>query len=310
MSENRLADLLDEVERCKKLYPESSQDQKIVKLLFETRSQFEKDYGSFESVQMRGLTQEQADLSFRNASVIITEINLNSDIFFNFLNSTCLSVINHFPSLETPLESLCTYVRGSLKSCSDTIDAEEIFQIINGSFEEIHIKKDFLTFILSFVLSSVYSWHMSDSINKVTTTLWTHGNCPVCGKRPHYGMLREEDGVKVMECWQCSTRWVYPRLKCPFCETTDHNKIEYFTAGSNNICRVYICNECKKYYKVFDFRERKLNHIFLPVHHIATLSHDIFAVKEGYKPGSSLQWVNDEELILINTRGKDSYEIN
>lgn len=310
MSQGRLVHILDEIERCKRLYPESNQDPEIVRLMFQTRSKFEKGYDFTESAWKQDLTQEQADVSFRNKQTIITEAKLNKEVFLKFLDLICMNIINHVPALQASLESLCAYVKEDLESCKDTLDAEKVYEIISTSFEEIHVKKDFVTFIFSFILSSVYQWHMDNSLKNVSTKLWTHGNCPVCGKSPHYGMLREEDGTKVMECWQCGTRWVHSRLKCPFCETTDHRKLEYFTAGSNNICRVYICSGCKKYYKVFDFRERERTYVYLPVHHIATLSHDIFAEKEGYKPGSDLQWVNDEELILINTRGKINYEIN
>ena len=305
MEKSRLAAILDEIEQCKKLYPESSQDQEIVKLLFQTRSKFEQDNDCSKSDWKQDLTQAQADEIFKNNKTIISEVKLSKEIFWRFFELTCDSISNLQPALETPLKDLCACVREELESYKDTVDAEKICQIMNKSFEKINVKNDFATFVFSFVLSSVYQWHMDDSLKKVNTKLWTHSNCPICGKSPHYGMLREKDGAKVMECWQCGTQWIYSRLKCPFCETTDHRKLGYFTAGSDAICRVYFCRECNKYHKVFDFREREGAQVFLTVHHLASLSHDILAENEGYKPGSCLHWVNDEELITTNTGGEE-----
>lgn len=310
MSLHELADILDEIERCKKLYPESNQDQGILKLLYQLKNQFESEYSSIKNTWVQCFTQEQANKNFKNNQILLSETSINKDTYLEFLELILTNFINYLPELKVPLEGLSAFVREDLKSFEDTIDTEKICETINESFTELNIQKDFTTFVFSFIISFLYQWHLDESINKISTNLWTHGNCPVCGKKPHFGMLRKEDGAKVMECWQCAARWVYSRLKCPYCGATDHNKLGYFTAGSNNICRIYFCNECKKYYKIFDFREREHDHVILPIHHIATLTHDILAVKEGYTSGSYLQWVNDEELNQNKRGSKISDEIN
>lgn len=310
MTVGTLAEVMNELERCKKTYPDSYPDQKIIRVLFQAKDNFEKERVSQLSLGQVNLTQEQVNESFRKGEIINAAAKLNKEAFLDFLALISNGIAGLFPQLATQLEDLSAFVRDKLKDCGNSVDSGKIEEFLNYSYAEMQVTKDFATFIFSFIISSLYQWHLPKAMKEVNTKLWTKGQCPVCGKAPHYGMLREEDGALVLECWQCATRWVYSRLKCPFCETTNHNDLSYFTTGSNDLCRIYICRKCQKYYKVFDFRERKHNHIVLFVYHLATLQQDVLAVLEGFQPGSSLQWVNEEELLLLNTRGNKSHEIN
>jgi FdhE protein len=111
---------------------------------------------------------------------------------------------------------------------------------------------------------------------------WDEGYCPVCGKEPKIGEIKEEEGRRYLFCNQCGIEWPYQRIKCPFCSNEEQQTLAYFTVEDDELYRVDVCNECKRYIKIVDFREQK-EEANLDVEDIATLHLDILANEEGYE---------------------------
>jgi FdhE protein len=111
---------------------------------------------------------------------------------------------------------------------------------------------------------------------------WDEGYCPVCGKEPKIGEIKEEEGVRYLFCNQCGIEWPYQRIKCPFCGNEEQQTLAYFTVEDDERYRVDVCNECKRYIKIVDFREMKED-ANLDIEDIATLHLDILANEEGYE---------------------------
>jgi FdhE protein len=111
---------------------------------------------------------------------------------------------------------------------------------------------------------------------------WDEGYCPVCGKEPKIGEIKEEEGMRYLFCNQCGIEWPYQRIKCPFCGNEEQQSLAYFTVENDERYRVDVCNECKRYIKIVDFREMKED-ANLDVEDIATLHLDILASEEGYE---------------------------
>jgi FdhE protein len=110
---------------------------------------------------------------------------------------------------------------------------------------------------------------------------WLEGYCPVCGKEPKIGQIRGEEG-RFLFCNQCGFEWHFLRIKCPFCSNEEQQSLAYFTVEGDEQYRVDVCNECKRYIKIVDFRESK-REPNLDVEDIATLHLDILANEEGYE---------------------------
>ncbi|MDO9559816.1 MAG: formate dehydrogenase accessory protein FdhE [Syntrophales bacterium] len=110
---------------------------------------------------------------------------------------------------------------------------------------------------------------------------WSEGYCPICGKEPKIGQIRGEEG-RFLFCNQCGFEWHFLRIKCPFCSNEEQQSLAYFTVEGNEQYRVDVCNECKRYIKIVDFRESK-REPNLDVEDIATLHLDILANEEGYE---------------------------
>jgi FdhE protein len=110
---------------------------------------------------------------------------------------------------------------------------------------------------------------------------WSEGYCPICGKEPKIGQIRGEEG-RFLFCNQCGFEWHFLRIKCPFCSNEEQQSLSYFTVEGDEQYRVDVCNECKRYIKIVDFRESK-REPNLDVEDIATLHLDILANEEGYE---------------------------
>ncbi|MEN6467197.1 MAG: formate dehydrogenase accessory protein FdhE [Syntrophaceae bacterium] len=110
---------------------------------------------------------------------------------------------------------------------------------------------------------------------------WSEGYCPVCGKDPKIGTLKEEEGRKFLFCNQCGTEWLFRRINCPFCGNEEQKNLSYFTVNSDERYRVDVCDACKRYVKIVDLRNSNKD-ADLDVEDIATLHLDMLANEEGY----------------------------
>jgi FdhE protein len=111
---------------------------------------------------------------------------------------------------------------------------------------------------------------------------WSEGYCPICGKEPKIGEIKGDEEQRFLFCNQCGFEWNYNRIKCPFCGNEEQQTLAYFTVEGEERYRVDVCNVCKRYVKIVDFRdsEGKAN---LDVEDIATLHLDMLASEEGYE---------------------------
>jgi FdhE protein len=115
----------------------------------------------------------------------------------------------------------------------------------------------------------------------IIETGWAEGYCPICGKEPKIGEIREEEGRRFLFCTQCGFEWRFRRIKCPFCGNEEQQTLAYFTIEGEEKYRVDVCHECKRYIKIVDFRESE-DEANLDVEDIATLHLDMLANEEGY----------------------------
>lgn len=118
----------------------------------------------------------------------------------------------------------------------------------------------------------------ADTIQK---SHWDEGYCPVCGKEPKIGELREEEGKRFLFCSQCGTEWSFRRIKCPFCGNEEQKTLSYFTVEEDERYRVDVCDRCKRYIKTIDFRNMQ-EEPNLDIEDIATIHLDMLANEEGY----------------------------
>lgn len=112
---------------------------------------------------------------------------------------------------------------------------------------------------------------------------WTEGSCPFCGSRAGMAELTGEEGKRHLCCATCNTRWLFKRLKCPYCASEDVEKLSYFTA-EGGATRVDTCKGCSRYIKTRDSRKGG-GDIPLEVEDLLTIHLDLLASREGFERG-------------------------
>lgn len=284
----------EEIKRCKKLYKEFGEAEVFLTGICKEADQYfqknpvdviplfdaeeaENKIRSGNSIKLNPpLVKKQFGELFKKATEVMTQVNKE-------LKHTA-------KTLDDKLEQF-------LKASSDELSKEDVYNFRDSLIKETVLEKDMATFLFSFLLSSFYRQQLDSIKEVIRTDLWEGGECPLCGERPHFALLTSDSGAKQLECWLCGTEWIHTRVKCPFCDNEDHEKLGYFTIEDSEICRVNVCNSCCQYYKVFDARKFHVGEeVVLTIHNLATLDYDLLARQEGYLPGSGLEWVNDSEV--------------
>jgi FdhE protein len=129
-------------------------------------------------------------------------------------------------------------------------------------------------------LKPYLAWAAERVMPHVDQDHWKREYCPVCGGAPDFATLDAESGARRLMCSRCDSQWLYRRMGCTSCGTTDHTKLAYYPS-EDNVYRLYVCQECRHYLKTIDLREAK-RVILLPVERVTTVAMDAAARQEGY----------------------------
>lgn len=130
-------------------------------------------------------------------------------------------------------------------------------------------------------LQPYLAWAAEQALPYVDQEHWKQGYCPVCGGAPDFATLDEEVGARHLLCSRCNSQWVHRRVGCPFCGTIDHTKLAYYPSD-DQVYRLYVCQECRRYLKTIDLRKAK-EEILLPAERVTTIAMDAAARQEGYR---------------------------
>jgi formate dehydrogenase maturation protein FdhE len=288
-----------EIDRCKKLYDDFSDGADYVESIFSVLDQcFTKSPDAFVPNELPiALAEEATDLMRKDQSLRFRP-DLETNLFVDLFNTVCKETAKKNPAIKPIFIEIIDKADSYFADKPKMISIDEIDKFRRLLIEETAMENDMATFLFSIVLSSIYRRQLESIAEVLRTDLYEGGDCPLCGEKPHYGMLRAEDGAKQLECWLCGTRWVHTRVKCPYCRNEEREELGYFTIEGKDICRVNYCRACSSYCKIFDLRQLNMDgDVVLAIHNLATLNHDLLAGKEGFKPGSGLEWVNDPDLM-------------
>ena len=111
---------------------------------------------------------------------------------------------------------------------------------------------------------------------------WGGPRCPVCGRSPVVGVLREEGhgARRALVCGLCLTEWDYLRLVCAGCGEQRFESLPVFTAEQFPHVRIEACDTCRTYLKTIDLT--KDGRAVPIVDDIASVSLDLWARDRGY----------------------------
>lgn len=291
-------DVSEEVSLCSKMYPGFEDIAESIRDMLTAGDEFVSRTQAASSLKIP-LGEEEVQNSFRKGESLDLRPEASRDAFEEAASIACDGVLRMYPDVwgleETVQEFRHRFVDEAFDCSQESFDFadDKVADLLSLTPPGEALGRDLCTCIVSFALSMLYRGHLERE--RPDTVLWDGGNCPVCGHKPHFGLLRSDDGARVLQCWLCGTGWQYPRLQCPYCENTDHEKLGYFVVDSMDGCRLHFCRECDHYLKIFDLREYQGDDAVLAIHNMATLTYDVVAHREGFTPGSELHWIDAED---------------
>lgn len=192
----------------------------------------------------------------------------------------CEITAQHRPHLSDQIEGL-------LKLLQDRPDSAQnlaLGYLKQGDMPDSDLEKDqkeLLGFVFYHTLRPFLKAYADALAPLIEEDFWRKGPCPVCGGEPDLGLLDNETGARRLICSRCDTQWLFPRIKCPFCHTTEPSKLSYY-AGEDETYRIYVCQDCRRYLKAIDLRKTQRQALF-PVERITTVELDLTAREEGYR---------------------------
>jgi FdhE protein len=125
---------------------------------------------------------------------------------------------------------------------------------------------------------------INDSLIPLRTGRWDHGYCPTCGSWPLLGEFRGLEQTRFLRCGLCAAEWEFPRLRCPYCDTADHNQLGYFfVEAEDGKFRAATCGVCKGYVKMISTLAA-LSPPRLLVADLETMHLDLAAADRGFVP--------------------------
>jgi FdhE protein len=212
-------------------------------------------------------------------------VPLDTRDFARRCHHVCAAVARHQDN------SLAPAVAEALRR--DELDPRQLTDAtLAGHPEKIHARADELgldagltTTVLRLTLFPVLSRISGDLSSLLAGLQWERGYCPICGSWPLLGEFRGLEQTRFLRCGLCAADWEFPRLRCPFCDTSDHRRLDYFYAeAEEGKYRVATCAECRGYVKMLSSLTA-LSPPALLVADIATMHLDLIAASRGYQTG-------------------------
>jgi FdhE protein len=159
---------------------------------------------------------------------------------------------------------------------------------LNSVIRDFNVDKSILKFLIHVSIYPSLRAHAEMLKDQIDMKKWLRGYCPICGSPPLISQFKSE-GHRFYLCSFCGFEWPGERLKCPFCENSDHTKLHYFYTEGDEAHRVDLCDNCNQYIKTVD--SRTLNYEpDLDLEDIVTIHLDILASEKGYKRPVASPW--------------------
>jgi FdhE protein len=223
------------------------------------------------------------------------EIALDWHAFSLLYEKVCEIGTRHRPDLESEFDALNNLlgadpvrVRGLVARFLDNGTVKLLDSTEDAELPSESIQVELLDFVLTHSLHPFLRPH-ADALKSLLKELlgpewdkgWQRGRCALCGGFPDFAFLDEEAGSRHLVCSHCNSSWRFPRIKCPFCNTTEPSDLSYYPA-TDSAYRVYVCRQCKRYLKAVD--RRRLPGIFsVTVERVRTLGLDLEAREQGFR---------------------------
>lgn len=149
--------------------------------------------------------------------------------------------------------------------------------------EKVRLEEGLIGTMLQMALKPFLVVYTQSLIKLVSQEQWRRASCPICGGAPDFAYLDRERGARWLLCSRCDAQWLFQRLECPYCGTTEQESLSYY-ADDAGLYRLYVCEKCHSCLKAVDLRQTE-SPVVMPLERIITADMDRQAGEKGYHPG-------------------------
>lgn len=146
---------------------------------------------------------------------------------------------------------------------------------------DLGIDEVLLSAVIDCAMKPLLTAQAKNLLKSFPQDMWRRGYCPVCGGKPDFAYLDREKGARWLLCSRCDAEWLFQRLECPYCRTSNQKDLAYYT-DDKGMYRLYICKQCHTYLKTIDLRNAE-SEVLLPLERVLTADLDRQGQEKGYK---------------------------
>lgn len=219
------------------------------------------------------------------------DFHIERSLFLVAAESIILAMENGFPLVAYEFEK----IRLALHS-KDDVHESLLESLVKGNLanlealaQKLETRVELLTLVLGQILKP-FAQKRAESLSPLPEDIqWHKGYCPVCGSWPELSFLEGKEGVRWLRCAFCSYEWRYPRVQCPFCETTDQTLMELIYLEDRPHERAELCNGCGKYVLSIDARNL-VEAVDREIVSLGMIHLDVIAQEKHFSPGAVYLW--------------------
>jgi FdhE protein len=209
------------------------------------------------------------------------DIPLNSTSLWQTFERVCAIASQRRPDLAGPFDELLALSQNAPCRLKASMRRYLVVGEVETGAAGLTQQEELLVFAFSYTLRPVLRACAERLAPQLSQELWQRGACPICGGEPDFALLDDKAGTRYLVCSRCDTRWLYPRVKCPFCDTSDPSDLAYYPWEDGRY-RLYTCGACRRYLKAMDMRQAGAQGMPAEVARVLTVDMDVAAREEGY----------------------------
>lgn len=275
------------IDRAIEKNPHNSNTIKAFSPIFVSRSQIMK------RIKLKKVESFQFDeMKFRQGIPVIRQASLfrKDDPWEEILAKLLESAKNTFPNLQKDWEALESAVKNGKISVDDYFRAiPETEGILNDWAANIHVLPAAINIILKQLARIILEARVKDFAEIIEGLNWGKGYCPICGTHPTIAITQEKIGHRYLYCTQCSYKWRFSRVICPYCEYQGQKGMDIFFIEDKERESVFACDQCKRYLITIN-HVADLNEYDLDVSAVSLVHLDFIMQEKGYLPMAVCEW--------------------
>jgi FdhE protein len=139
--------------------------------------------------------------------------------------------------------------------------------------------------------------------------IWSRGFCPVCAGWPAFTEVRGIERNRFLRCGRCGVEWPVSCLQCPYCNTTEHDRLTTLVPGDGNRNRmIEACQACRGYVKSFTVLQASVPSMVM-VGDLESVDLDIAGIEQGFKRPAGSGFPLELKLEPGGKRRKRSFSL-